>query len=164
MEIHFMIFVSIEISFLLVSAFLFAAEERGRTWPPPLNEQDLSALRCDASGDLVEGRVRDLVVLHLRNSLDHFRECLLHFWIGCAAVSFRILFLVPEADPDRFQSPRGDQGDFVLEAFLFSQQGNDFVLKGSGKLRNVVGFQTHGHTSSKHSQPPWLSSKTYDCR
>src|SRR5439155_27337403 len=92
--------------------------------------------------------VRDLVVLHLRSSLNLFREYLLHFCIGCAAVSFRILFLIPEADPDRFQSPRGDQGDFVLEAFLFSQQGNDFVLKGPAKLRNVVAFQTHGDTST----------------
>src|SRR5205807_2112126 len=125
-------------------------KERGRTWPPPLNEQDLSALGCDASGDLVEGRVRDLVVLHLRSSLNHLREGLLHFRIGCAAVSFRILFLIPEADPDCFQSPRGDQGDCVLEAFLFSQHGNDFVLKGPGKLRPVVWFQTHGHTSTKH--------------
>src|SRR2546426_3206251 len=32
----------------LFRSLLAAGEERGRTGPPPLNEQDLSALGCDA--------------------------------------------------------------------------------------------------------------------
>ena len=106
MEIHFMIFVSIEISFLLVSAFPLCRGRERADLAAPLNEQDPSALGCDASGDLVEGRVRNLIGLHLRSSLNHLREGLLHFRIGCAAVSFRILFLIPEADPDCWEAIR----------------------------------------------------------
>src|SRR5207237_289146 len=71
---------ALETSFLPV-----AGEERGRTGPPS-TRFDLSPSSCGASGDLVEGRVGNLIDLHLRNSLNHFRQCLLHFWIGGAAV------------------------------------------------------------------------------
>lgn len=80
----------------------------------------------------MEGRVGNFVHSNLRSSVNDFREGLLHFRIGSAVLSFSILLLIPEADPNRFQSPWGDQSDFVQEALLFPQQGDDLVLKGPG--------------------------------
>ena len=102
--------------------------------------------------------------LNLRSSLNHFRQGLLHFWIGSAAIGFRILFLIPEADPDRCQSLRGDQGDFVLEAFLFSHQGNDFVLNDVRvNSSNVLGLDVWKRFEQTWG-PPWISPKRCDCR
>ena len=46
---------------------------------PESNKKDLSASGCDASGDLVEGRVGNLMGLNLRSSLKHFRQGLYDF-------------------------------------------------------------------------------------
>jgi hypothetical protein len=104
--------------------------------------KDASPSSCHASGDLVEGRVGDLVGVKLRGSLHHFRQELLHFRIGIAVVCLRILLLFPQADSNRFQSVCCDESNFVLEAFLLPQQRNDFLLDYPRKLRNALGLQT----------------------
>lgn len=50
METHFMLFVNIGTSLLLVSRFLFAGEERGRTWPPPPNERSVRSRLLGKAG------------------------------------------------------------------------------------------------------------------
>src|SRR3972149_6624214 len=111
---------------------------------------DLSASNYLPSADLVEGRVGNLKGVNLRGSLNHFPQGLQHCWIGPAVIRFRVLFLIPQTDCDRFHSARDDERDFVLEAFLLSKQGNDFLLERLGKLGKAVGLDTHGHISSKH--------------
>src|SRR5260370_24120906 len=71
-------------------------------------------------------------------------------WIGCAVIGFRVVFLVPHADSDCIRSVRGNQDQFVLEAFLLLQQRQDFVLKRLVKRCNTIRLQTHGNTTSEH--------------
>ncbi len=87
----------------------------------PADRKDLSPSGCDASSDLVEGRVGNLIGLNLRSSLNNFRQGLQHCWIGFAGISFRVLFLVPQTDSHRFRSVWDDERNFVLEALLFSK-------------------------------------------
>jgi hypothetical protein len=55
-------------------------------------------------------------------------------------IGFRVLFfLVPKTDGDRFRSGYGvDEYDFVLEAVLFSKDGENLVLDclGTPEVRN----------------------------
>src|SRR6266849_9606514 len=115
----------------------------GRTWPAPSERKDLPALGCYGNGDLVEGRVGNLIGVNLGSSLNHSRQDLCYFWIGSAVVSFRVLWCVPQADSERFCSCRTNKRDFVLESLLFSKKGNDFLLERPGKLRNGIGLQMH---------------------
>src|SRR5258708_8500631 len=92
------------------------------------------------SGDVVNRRVGDLISLKLRSSLDDLSKRLQLFWIARAAVGFRVLFRLPEADCERFRSARDDERHFVLEALLLSKHGKDFLFKRLGELRGAVGL------------------------
>ena len=81
-----------------------------------------------ASGDLVKGRVGNLITLKLRSPFDNLCQRLQHFRVAGAAVGFRLLFRLPEADCDRFRSARDDEGHFVPEALLRAKQGDDFLF------------------------------------
>src|SRR6202521_6159350 len=122
----------------------------GADWPAPSERKDLPALGCYRNGDLVEGRVGNLIGFNLGSSLNHFRQDLCYFGIGSAVVSVRVLWCVPQADSERFCSCRTNERDFVLESLLFSKQGNDFLLERPGKLRNAIGLQMHGNSACKH--------------
>src|SRR5438270_10412663 len=121
--------------------------KRGRLSPSP-NERPNELLRL--SGDLVERRVGDLVGLELGGPFDDLRQRLQHLRIARAAIGFRLLLRLPEADRERFRSARDDEGHFVLEAVLLSKQRNDFLLERLGELRIAVGFQLHANVSSVH--------------
>src|SRR5713226_3671533 len=118
--------------------------------PHRTKRKNLPALGCYSSGDLVEGRVANLIGFNLRSSLNDSRQDLHHFWIGPAVVSFRVLCPVPQTNSERFLFPRGDERDLVLEPGLFSKQGNDFLLQPLCQLRNAVRLQMHGHFACKH--------------
>src|SRR6266852_2273332 len=76
-----------------------------RTWPAPSERKDLPASGRYGNGDLVEGRVGNLIGFNLGSTLNHSRQDLCYFWIRSAVVSFRVLCRVPEADSERFLSP-----------------------------------------------------------
>src|SRR6202171_6708725 len=104
-----------------------------------------------ASGDLVEGRVGDLIILKLRSSFDDLSQRLQHVRIARAAVGFRVLFRVPEADRIRLRSARDDERDFVLETLLLSEQGKDFLFQRLGELRGAVRLELNANVSRIHS-------------
>src|SRR5437773_1883943 len=85
-------------------------------------------LNCDLGGDLVEGRIGNLVGLDFGSSLSYFFEGLEHGWIGATLISLRVLSLIPQTDSHNFRSVRSDECDFILKALLLSKQGNDFLL------------------------------------
>ena len=103
-----------------------------------------------SSSNLVKGGVGNIEGFHLRWSVNHCREELRHFVVSFAVVSFRAFRPVSQTDPERFRSGWSNEGDFVLEPFLFSKQGNDFLLQPLGKLRNAVGLQMHIYSACKH--------------
>src|SRR2546425_11059407 len=51
-----------------------------------------------ACGDLVESRVRNLVGLNLRCSLNHLRQARQHLRIDVAVIVVRVLFPIPQTD------------------------------------------------------------------
>src|SRR5271167_4028211 len=164
MQIHFIIFVGMEISFLLVSACPLCRRRERAVLAAPTEREGLSTSGCNASGDRVEGRVGNLVGFNLKSSLNHFRQGLLYLRICSAVIRFRVFFLIPQTDCHCFRSTGGDERDFVLEAFLFSKQGSDFPVDRVGKLPNAVRLQMQGNMSSKHGNLLWLSSKRCDYR
>ena len=91
-----------------------AGPEEGGLGRPALRE--LLVTGSSLSGNVMEGRIANLIGANLRNSFNHFPECLEDFWIGIAAVGVRVLFLIPQADSDNFRSTGDDERDFVLEA------------------------------------------------
>src|SRR4030095_861302 len=101
-----------------------STHERGRTWSPPPYPKDLFASGSDARDYLVEGRVRHLIGVHLRRALHHLRQGFQHCWIGAAVIGFRLLFVIPYTDTHRFCAIWDDECNLVLEARLFTQQGN----------------------------------------
>ena len=114
MDNHSMIFVTIG-NLVSPPSFPFAGEVRGVLSSPPTERKDLPALGCYGSGDLVKGRIGNLIGFNLRSSLNDSRKDLRHFWIRSAVVSFRVLFVFPQTDSERFLVPRGDARDLVLE-------------------------------------------------
>src|SRR5919201_6583756 len=80
---------------------------RGRTWPPSLPTHELSA--SDASDELVEGRVRHLIGVHLRRALHHVRQGSEHGRIGAAVIGVRVLFVGPQTDVYHFRSAWDDE-------------------------------------------------------
>ena len=93
----------------------------------------------------------------MRRPFSHFCQELLHLWIGKAVVGIRIFLLLPQADFNRFRTTGGDERDFILEAFLFSKQGDDFLLDRPGKLPTLLGFRCRGNISRQTSlRPPWF--------
>src|SRR6266851_4388896 len=149
MGTHWMIFRTIG-NLVSSSSFPLRRTSGGANRPAPSERKDLSVLGCYGNGDLVEGRVGNLIGFNLGSSLNHSRQDLCYFWIGFAVVSFRVLCCVPQTDSERFCSCRTNERDFVLESLLFSKQGNDFLLKRPGKLRNAIGLQMHGNSTCKH--------------
>src|SRR5260370_17295235 len=131
-----------------------AAEEGGIDRPP-----NQTPSNRNVSGDLVEGRIGDLVSLNLRSSLNHLAECLQHVGIPMAIIGFRAFFLIPQADSDSVPAARNEQCNFVLEALLLSQQRKGLVLDQLGKLRNALGLQTEGDTTSKHATSSVMVAK-----
>src|SRR2546421_5882032 len=143
-------------------------EKEGRTLrpPPSLNR---SAFQTDRSyerrtdrsalvacGDLVEGRVRNLVGLNLRCSLNHLRQARQHLRIDVAAIVVRVLFPIPQTDRNRFGAVRGNKRNLVLEAILFPKQGQDVLLERLGELTGRVGLQMQRHITCVHISTPWL--------
>src|SRR2546428_444732 len=137
-------------------------EKEGRTLrpPPSLNR---SAFQTDRSyerrtdrsalvacGDLVEGRVRNLVGLNLRRSLNHLRQARQHLRIDVAVIVVRVLFPIPQTDRNRLGAVRGEERNLVLEAILFPKQGQDVLLERLGELTGRVGLQMHGHIACVH--------------
>src|SRR6267378_4889280 len=149
MGTHWMIFLTIG-NLFSSSSSLFAGLVWGRTWPAPSERKDLPASGRYGSGDLVEGRVCNLIGFNLGGTLNHSRQDLCYFWIRSAVVSFRVFCCVPEADSERFLPALSNERDFVLESFLFSKQGEDVLLKALGELRNAIGLQMHGNSACKH--------------
>src|SRR5437899_4953335 len=149
---------------------LVAEEKEGRTLrPPTISCADRSALkqtgatsgRTDRSalvacGNLVEGRVRHLVGLNLRCSLNHLRQGRQHLRINVAVIVVRVLFPIPQTDRNRFGAVRGEERDLVLEAGLLPKQGQDVLLEGPGKLTGRVGLEMDGHIACVHIATPWL--------
>src|SRR5882762_6493951 len=123
---------------------------RGGLSPPPSKRKDLLASGRCGSGDLVERRVSDVKGFNLRSSLNYRGEDLRHFWVSSAVVSPSILCFVPQTDCERFGAALSNEGDFVLESFLFSKQGEDVLLQLLGKLRNTIGLQMHVNSACKH--------------
>src|SRR2546430_5185106 len=109
-----------------------------------------------ACGDLVEGRVRHLVGLNLRCSLNHLRQARQHLRIDVAVIVVRVLFPIPQTDRNRFGAVRGEERNLVLEAGLLPKHGQDVLLEGPGKLTGRVGFQMDGHIACVHIATPWL--------
>src|ERR1700682_2627160 len=149
MGTHWMIFVTIG-NLVSRPSFPFAGPSEGADRPAPSKRKDLPASGRYGNGDLMERRVSDVIGFNLGSSLNHSRQDLRHFWIGCAVVSVRVLCCVPQADSERFCSCRTNERDFVLDSLLFSKQGNDFLLERPGKLRNAIGLQMHGNSACKH--------------
>src|SRR5713226_1063106 len=153
MGTHWMIFRTIG-NLVSSSSFPLRRTSGGADRPAPSERKDLPVLGCYGNGDLVEGRVCNLIGFNLGSTLgstlNHSRQDLCHFWIRSAVVSFRVLCCVPEADSERFLPALSNERDFVLESFLFSKQGEDVLLKRLGKLRNAIGLQMHGNSACKH--------------
>src|SRR6266849_3750264 len=117
-----------------------AGQCEGRTWAAP-HRTGLLALGRHCDGDLVEGRVGNLVGFNLWCSLNHSRQDLRHFGIRFAVVGFRVLSVIPQTDCEPFRSAWDDERDFVLESLLFSKQRKNVLFDRLGELRNAIGLQ-----------------------
>src|SRR3989442_4134444 len=95
------------------------AHEKGRTWPPPPHPQDLPASAGDTSDDLVKGRVRHLIGMHLRRALNHVRQGFQHRRIGAAVVGFRVFFVGPHTNAHRFRAAWDAERNLGFEPWLF---------------------------------------------
>src|SRR5881392_3159946 len=109
-----------------------------------------------ACGDLVEGRVRNLVRLNLRRSLHDLRQARQHLRIDVAVIVVRVLFPIPQTDRNRFGAVRGEERNLVLETMLLPKQGQDVLLERPGKLTGRVRLQMQGHITCVHIATPWL--------
>src|SRR3989441_1440912 len=103
-----------------------------------------------ACGDLVEGRVRNLVGLNPRCSLNHLRQTRQHLRIDVAAIVVRVLFPIPQTDRNRFGAVRGNERNLVLEAILSPKQGQDVLLERLAELTSRVSLQMHRHIACVH--------------
>src|SRR5216684_4207221 len=148
MGIHCMIFLTIG-NLVSPTSSLFSRELKGRIWAAP-NRKDLPASGSCGSGDLVEGRVGNLVGFNLWSSLNHSRQDLRHLGIGSAVVRFRVLFVFPQTDCEGFRSVWDNECDFVPEPGLFSKQGKNVLFDPLREFRNAIGFQLHGNSACKH--------------
>src|SRR5467141_874444 len=105
---------------------------------PPLTGTGLLALGRHCDGDLVEGRVGNLVGFNLWSSLNHSRQDFRHFGIRFAVVGFRVHSVIPQTDSERFRSARDDERDFVLESLLFSKQGKNVLFDPHMSVSSVL--------------------------
>jgi hypothetical protein len=113
---------------------------RGGLGRPESNNKDLSASGCDASGDLVEGRVRNLAGFNPRSTLNNLRQDLYDFTICSATVGFRNLFQILDAEADRFPLTGSNQDDLVLETLQASHHRNDFFLNDASEFLDTIGL------------------------
>src|SRR5258708_19496081 len=74
-----------------------AGQFEGRTWPAP-HRTDLLALGRHCDGDLVEGRVGNLVGFNLLSSLNHSLQDFRHFRIPFPFICFLFLSFIPQPD------------------------------------------------------------------
>src|SRR6266446_3115286 len=126
-----------------------AGQCEGRTWAAP-HRTDLLALGRHCDGDLVEGRVGNLVGFNLWSSLNHSRQDFRHFGIRFAVVSFRVLSVIPQTDSERLRSAWDNECDFVAEPGLLSKHGKNVLFDPLGEFCNAIGFQLHGNSACNH--------------
>src|SRR5438105_3485465 len=93
------------------------------------------------SGNVMEGRIANLIGADLRSSVNHVPKCLDYSWIGIAVVGFRVLFVVPQANSNSVIPSPSNQRDFVLKAFLVAKRRKRLCLDQAGELRNAVRLQ-----------------------
>src|SRR5580765_8302414 len=98
----------------------------------------------------MEGRAGNSKGLYLSSSVNDRGQNLGHFRVGSAVVSLGVLSAIPQTNSKRFGSPLANERNLVLEAFLFSQQGNYFVVKFLGELGDGIGLQMQVHSACKH--------------
>jgi hypothetical protein len=55
-----------------------------------------------------------------------------------AGIGLCVLLLIPHADGHRYRTAWDDEHNFVLEARLLAQHGNDVLLNGLSTLRDTV--------------------------
>src|SRR6266436_9168756 len=149
MGIHRMVFLTIG-NFVSPTSSPLSGYLKGRTWAAPPERKGLPALGCCGSGDLVEGRVGNVVGFNLWSSLNHSRQDLRHLGIGSPVVCFRDLSVIPQTDSERFRSVWDNECDFVAEPGLFSKQGKNVLFDPLREFRNAIGFQLHGNSACKH--------------
>src|SRR6266481_5403521 len=137
--------------------------KRRRTRPPPAPLNRPLALAEPgpllARGDLVECRVRNLVVLNLGGSFNHLRESVQDFGVGVAAIVVRVLFPIPQTDRDRFGAVAGEEGDLVLEAVLLAQYGQDVCFHVRASC--LLNYLCQVYASRRPSRPLYLTSKVH---
>src|SRR5712692_5072976 len=139
-----------------------SGKKRADSAAPRSVEQTAGSCRARAllaRGDLVECRVRNLVVLNLGRSFNHLRESLQDFGVGVAAIVVRVLFRIPQTDRDRFGAVGGEERDVVLEAVLLAQYGQDacFHVRASCLLN----YFCQVYDSRSPSRPLYLTSKVH---
>src|SRR2546426_5517428 len=71
---------------------------RGDLGRPSEPQKDLSSSGCAASGDLMDGRVGNIIGFNFRSSLNHFRQGVQHLWISSALICVRAFLHIPKAD------------------------------------------------------------------
>src|SRR6188474_3122253 len=98
---------------------------------------DLDQLR----GSKMERRIRELEVLYRRLSIDHIRKGLQHVGVRCAVIGLRICFGVPEAVGNRFQAFGRDQGGFIAETFLLTQDRENLSLADPVEFCGWIGLE-----------------------
>src|SRR3990172_5480525 len=116
----------------------------------PSERKGLLARGCYGSGDLVEGRVGNLIRFDPRSSLDDRGQELRDLWIGSTVVGFRILRPVPQTDGEGIGAGGGDEVDLVLKPLLLSKHGNDLLLEPPRELSSAIGLQMHRDFACKH--------------
>src|ERR1700724_2044177 len=118
-----------------------------RTRPRNRTRADLAALVTkellvmdrNLRSNVMEGRIANLIRANLWSTFNHFPKCLEDSCVSIAAIGLGVLFLIPQADSENFRSPRDNERDFVLEAFLLQTDG-DATSKHGNLLK--VGFLT----------------------
>jgi hypothetical protein len=88
---------------------------------PPRCPQEMLVMDRNLSGNVMEGRIANLIRANLWSTFNHFPKCLEDSCVSIAAIGLGVLFLIPQADSENFRSPWDNERDFVLEAFLLSK-------------------------------------------
>ena len=87
-----------------------------------------------------------------------FGQQLLDFGEFLAIIRLSILFLLPDADANRFGPVRVRQDDFLPETFLALQQWNDLLVENAVEFGQATAFQAHRNESSKRVILLWLTT------
>src|SRR5271166_1031848 len=106
----------------------------------PMDEM-LWLLDGGVNGELVEGRVGDLIALDLRAALKHVLQRLQHFWVRLGIVCLSAFLAIPQADRDHFGAARAGERDLVLETLLLAQHREHELLECLVEIVGAVGFQ-----------------------